>query len=100
LHGGQAIVALLLMGYNVVTQLFPALLLSFGPAPRVRAGAALAGIIAGELTVAAITLSGTTLDAIAPGLPEGMKDLNIGIVALAVNVLVVVIVSIVVARRA
>jgi SSS family solute:Na+ symporter len=88
LHGGQAIVALLLMGYNVVTQLFPALLLSFGPRPRVSGAAALAGIVAGELTVAAITLSGTSLATLAPSLPQAAKDVNIGIVALAVNVVV------------
>jgi SSS family solute:Na+ symporter len=100
LHGGQAIVALLLMGYNVVTQLFPALLLSFGPTPRVSSAAALAGIVAGEVTVAAITLSGASLATLAPGLPDAMKDVNIGIVALAVNVLVIGLMSIVVRRRA
>lgn len=86
LHGGQAIVALLLMGYNVVTQLFPALVLSFGERPRISAAAALAGIVAGECTVAAVTLSGTTIATLAPTLPQMIKDLNIGVVALTVNV--------------
>ncbi|MFI5257263.1 MAG: sodium:solute symporter [Gemmatimonadales bacterium] len=93
LHGGQAIVALLLMGYNVVTQLFPALVLSLGRAPRIGAGAALAGIVAGEATVAAITLSGASVATLLPALPEMVKELNVGVIALAVNVGVIVLVS-------
>ncbi|HEY3287452.1 MAG TPA: sodium:solute symporter [Gemmatimonadaceae bacterium] len=99
LHGGQAIVALLLMGYNVVTQLFPALVLSFGDRPRIGTTAALAGIIAGELTVAAVTLSGTSLAKLAPGLPQAAKDLNVGVVALLVNIAVILLVSAVMPRR-
>ena len=93
LHGGQAIVALLLMGYNVVTQLFPALLLSFGERPRISKAAALSGILAGEFTVAAVSLSGTSLEKLAPWLPHAAMDLNIGVVALLVNVAVTGMVS-------
>ena len=99
LHGGQAIVALLLMGYNVVTQLFPALVLSFGERPRISTAAALSGIFAGELTVAAVTLSGTSLTALAPWLPQAVRDLNIGVVALLVNVMVILLVTLVMPRR-
>jgi SSS family solute:Na+ symporter len=95
LHGGQAIVALLLMGYNVVTQLFPALVLSLGGAPRISARTALAGILAGEATVAAVTLSGASLGTLLPGWPSVITELNVGIVALAVNLLVTVIVAVV-----
>ena len=98
LHGGQAIVALLLMGYNVVTQLFPALVLSFGNRPRISTAAALSGIIAGEFTVAAVTLSGTSVAKLAPWLPQIAKDLNIGVVALLVNIAVIVLVSVFVRR--
>ncbi len=93
LHGGQAIVALLLMGYNVVTQLFPALVLSFGDRPRISAAAALSGIVAGEATVAVVTLTGTSVTTLAPWLPQFARDLNIGVVALLVNVMVVGVVS-------
>ncbi|MDP1892279.1 MAG: sodium:solute symporter [Gemmatimonadaceae bacterium] len=99
LHGGQAIVALLLMGYNVVTQLFPALVLSFGDRPRISTAAALSGIIAGEFTVAAVTLSGTSVAKLAPWLPQIAKDLNIGVVALLVNIAVIVLVTIAMPRR-
>lgn len=100
LHGGQAIVALLLMGYNVVTQLFPALVLSFGERPRISTAAALSGIVAGEFTVAAVTLSGSSVATLAPWLPQIAKDLNIGVVALVVNLAVIVLVTVATPRRA
>lgn len=93
LHGGQAIVALLLMGYNVVTQLFPALVLSLGAAPRISSRAALAGIAAGEVTVAAVTVSGASLGTLLPGWPPVVTELNVGVVALVVNVVVMTLVA-------
>lgn len=93
LQGGQAIVLLLLMGYHVVTQLFPALVISFGHKPRISAAAALSGILAGELTVAVVTLSGTYIATLAPSLPQEVKDLHVGVVALVVICVVIALVS-------
>jgi solute:Na+ symporter, SSS family len=93
LRGGSAIVPLLLMAYNLVTQLFPALVLSLGERPRATRAGAFAGILAGELTVAWQTLSGMTVSRLMPWAPEVVKDLNVGFVALAVNVVVLVAVS-------
>ena len=95
LRQNQAIVGLLLMGYNLVTQLFPALLLSLGRVPLATRIGAFCGILAGELTVAYLTVSGATLATLMPGAPQGVKDLNEGVVALGVNVLVLTIVSVV-----
>ena len=100
LHGGSAIVALLLMGYNVVTQLFPALVLSLGPSPRIGAPAALGGIIAGEVTVAAISLSGASLATLLPGWPPVITELNVGVVALVVNVVTILVVTLATRGRA
>jgi SSS family solute:Na+ symporter len=83
----------MLTAYSVITQLFPAMLLSFGERPRVNAVAAAAGIIAGELTVAAIAVSGASLASLIPSAPAVVKDLNVGIVALVINVAVIFIVS-------
>ncbi len=85
LQGGQTIVALLLMGYSFVTQLFPALVLSL-PGRRLvtRAGAA-AGIAAGVATVAAVSLTHATIATLMPWLPLAVQELNVGIIALAVN---------------
>lgn len=98
LHGGQAIVTLLLMGYNVVTQLFPALVLSLGSRPRVSAMAAIAGIIAGEATVAVVTAMGLSIATLLPSAPQFVKDLNVGIVALIVNMVVLTVVALVTPR--
>jgi SSS family solute:Na+ symporter len=100
LYGGQEVVALLLMGYNFVTQLFPALILSLGERPKISSTAAFAGILAGELTVASITLTGSTVATLIPSAPQMIKDLNVGIVALIVNVIVLSAVAIVTRGRA
>ncbi len=93
LHGGEALVPLLLMGYNLVTQLAPALYLSLGRTPWATRAGAIGGILAGVATVAAITLSGTTLPKLLPGWPVEITDLNIGVVALVVNAVVLTLVS-------
>ena len=81
------------MGYSFVTQLFPALVLSL-PGNRfvTRAGAA-AGIAAGVATVAAVSLTHTTIATLMPWLPLAVQELNVGIIALAVNCVVLVLVS-------
>jgi len=97
--GGQTIVTLLLLGYALVTQLFPALLWSLVRPGFVTRPGAIAGIVVGVGVVAAMTFSGatpgssTTLDALVGGLPAWLADLNLGVVALGVNVLVTAAVS-------
>jgi len=99
LRGGAAIVPLLLMGYNVVTQLFPSLVLSLGARPLATTAGAAAGIVAGEATVAYLTMSGASVATLAPWAPQAVKDLNVGIVALAVNCVVLAVVTSVTRRR-
>ena len=93
LSGGASIVALLLMGYSFVTQLFPALVLSLARKRWVTREAAAAGIVAGVVTVAAVGLTHASIATLFPALPGEIKELNAGIVALAVNVIVLVAVS-------
>jgi SSS family solute:Na+ symporter len=85
-RGGTALVPLLLAGYSLVTQLFPALIASLPQRPLVPKEAAATGIIAGVATVAYLTVSKATVATLLPGLPQWAKDLNVGIVALIVNV--------------
>ncbi|MGA7811080.1 sodium:solute symporter family protein [Bradyrhizobium sp.] len=92
LKGGETIVALLLMGYSLVTQLFPSLVLSLGQRNIATREGAAAGIIAGVATVAAVSLTGANFHTL-PWLPAQIQDLNIGIVALAVNFVVLIAVS-------
>ncbi len=93
LRGGETIVALLLMGYSFVTQLFPALVCSLMARNPVTREGAFAGIFAGVATVALISLTHTTLGTLFPALPQWARELNVGIVALVVNIVVLAIVS-------
>ena len=98
LHGGETIVALLLMGYSFVTQLFPALLMSLLPRNPVTPAGAFAGIAAGVATVAVVSLSHSSLAKLMPFLHGAWADLNVGIVALGCNVLVLTVVSLLTPR--
>src|SRR3954462_7027131 len=97
--GGQTIVTLLLLGYALVTQLFPALLLSLVRPGWITRQGAMAGIVAGVAVVAAMSFSGatpgtsTTVDSLIGGLPGYLAQLNLGVAALVVNLLVMVAVS-------
>jgi solute:Na+ symporter, SSS family len=93
LQGGETIVALLLMGYSFVTQLFPSLVMSLLPRNPLSKAGALAGIIVGVATVAFITLTHNTIATLFPALPETLRDLNVGIVALVLNVAATVVVG-------
>ncbi len=94
LSGGSTIVALLLMGYNFVTQLFPALFFSLMQRNPVTKQGAFAGILAGVLTVAAVTLSKSTVASLFPFLPATLMDLNVGMVALLINIGTTLLVSV------
>jgi SSS family solute:Na+ symporter len=98
--GGQTIVTLLLLGYALVTQVFPALLLSLVRPGWVTRPGAISGIVVGVGVVAAMTFSGatpgtsTTLDSLVGGLPAFLAQLNLGVVALVVNFVVTGLVSV------
>ncbi|KLU67561.1 MULTISPECIES: sodium:solute symporter [Desulfosporosinus] len=93
LQGGKTIVTLLLMGYSLVTQLFPAFIFSLMKNNFVTKQGAFAGILVGVLTVSIVTASNITVGTIFPSLPQAVKDLNVGIIALVVNIVVMAIVS-------
>jgi len=93
LHGGETIVALLLMGYSFVTQLFPAVICSLAPRNRATRQGAFCGILAGVAVVAVTTIFKLSVGQLMPFLPDALKDVNIGFVALAVNLVVFVVVS-------
>jgi len=93
LSGGSTIVALLLMGYSIVTQLFPAIFFSLGKHNPITRQGAFCGILVGVIIVAVITLTKSTIAQLFPFLPEPMQDLNIGLVALIFNVCTMGLVS-------
>jgi SSS family solute:Na+ symporter len=93
LTGSATIVALLLLGYSYVTQLFPSVIASLMARNHVTAAGAFAGIVTGVAITTILTFTKTTIGSVFPGLPEVIRDLNVGIVALIGNVVVMVVVS-------
>jgi SSS family solute:Na+ symporter len=97
--GGQTLVTLLLLGYALVTQLFPSLVMALVRPGWVSKQGAMAGIVAGVGMVAAMSFAGatpetsSTVDSLIGGLPGFIAQLNLGIVALLVNLIVMVGVS-------
>ncbi|HWL24970.1 MAG TPA: sodium:solute symporter family protein, partial [Ureibacillus sp.] len=96
--GGNTLATLLLMGYSLMTQLFPSLLFSFMKDNFVNKYGAASGIICGIATVAYITISESTIGTLFPSLPQAAKDLNVGIIALVINLVVTIIVSLIVRK--
>lgn len=84
----QTLVTLLLFAYAIVTQLFPAVLVSLWWPHRAHALAAFAGIVIGVGVVVWSTVAGVTSASLFPSLPSAVTDINIGVLALALNVLV------------
>jgi len=82
LRGGATIVAMLLMGYNLVSQFFPAVVCSFAKRNPVTPQGAFCGILIGTLAVVALTLANMPL-----------ADVNVGLAALIVNIGITAIVS-------
>jgi SSS family solute:Na+ symporter len=76
------LVGLLLIAYTGITQLFPGVALSFAP-NRPRAAGVAAGILTGIAVLAAFALTGTTI----------VGGVNVGIVALGLNIVVTVLVG-------
>ncbi|MDN4525839.1 sodium:solute symporter family protein [Fictibacillus fluitans] len=91
--GGNTLVALLLMGYSLVTQLFPTLIFSLMKNNFVTKAGAFAGIGSGVATVAYVTITGETVGTIFPFLPQAIQDFNVGIIAMIVNLIVLCAVS-------
>ena len=94
-RGGQTIVTLLLFAYAIVTQLFPAVLLSVLWPHRTNAVAAAVGMVAGLGVVAYTTVSGTTLATMLPSVSHHITDINLGVLALLVNVAVLALFTVV-----
>jgi SSS family solute:Na+ symporter len=92
-YGGSTLVNLLIVGYAYIVQLLPALLGSLLPRNPLERRGAVTGVCAG-ITVASVFAFGVVSAAeLAAVLPAGVAQLNIGVFALAANVLVAVVVS-------
>ena len=93
LNDSSTIVTLLLVGYSFVTQLFPPVLASLLRRNPVSAAGAFAGVLVGVVVAALLTFTHASVGTLVPGLPESIRDLNVGIVALVANLAVMLLVS-------
>ena len=88
------------MAYSVVTQLAPALYFSLMKNNFVNKYGAGAGMIVGVVIVAYVTATNITMPQLFPSFPQWIQDLNIGLIALLLNIIVTVIVSLVMGKSA
>ncbi|MFJ7974271.1 hypothetical protein ACIQZI_00955 [Peribacillus sp. NPDC096379] len=92
-RGFGTIFVFLLMAYSFITQLFPAIVFSFMKNNFVTKQGAATGMIFGVITVAYITIKQGTIATMFPSFPQVIQDLNVGIIALTINIVITVIVS-------
>ena len=93
LTGNATIVTMLLVGYSFVTQLFPAVIASLMPRNPTTPAGAFAGILVGAVVAAVLSFTHATIGSLFPALPQAIRDLNVGIIALAANIVALVAVS-------
>jgi solute:Na+ symporter, SSS family len=93
LTGNTTIVTMLLVGYSFVTQLFPAVIVSLMPRNPATSAGAFAGILVGAVVAAVLSFTHVTIGSLFPALPQAIRDLNVGIIALAANIIALVAVS-------
>ncbi|MCM2532801.1 sodium:solute symporter [Neobacillus pocheonensis] len=91
--GGTSLFGISLIAYNFITQLAPAFFFSLMKKNFVTKYGAFTGIILGGALVSIMSLGNNTLAQLFPHIPQLLSDLNIGIVALFVNTVVLVVVS-------
>lgn len=84
---------LFLTGYSLVTQLFPALLASLFKNNFITKQGAFTGILLGESIVIYTTASNTTMATLFPTMPSFIQDINMGVIALLINIVSMVVVS-------
>ena len=84
---------MLLVGYSFVTQLFPAVIASLVPRNPTTPAGAFAGILVGAIVAAVLSFTHATIGSLFPTLPQAIRDLNVGIIALAANVVALIVVS-------
>ena len=91
---------MLLVGYSFVTQLFPAVIASLVPRNPTTPAGAFAGILVGAIVAAVLSFTHATIGSLFPTLPQAIRDLNVGIIALAANIVAMIVVSSVTRPRA
>ncbi|UQZ13484.1 sodium:solute symporter [Providencia stuartii] len=98
-HSNDTLVAIMLLGVNIVAQFFPALLMSFRKHNPMTATGAMAGIIAGVIFLAVTYIEHISLSQLFPWLGKGLEFMNIGIAVFVLNIIVATVVSLLMGRK-
>ncbi|MBL0939075.1 MAG: DUF3311 domain-containing protein [Gemmatimonadaceae bacterium] len=86
----DTLVTMLLLAYAIVAQLAPALALALLAPSRIRPAFIVSGILLGETVVAVFAMPGNTVASLFPTWPATLQDINVGVLALSVNIAVLV----------
>ncbi|MBA9028965.1 sodium:solute symporter family protein [Peribacillus huizhouensis] len=89
----STLATLYLTSFSLITQMAPSLYLSLRKNNGITKYGAGFGMLVGVAIVIYITFTKTTMAMLFPSLPSVIQDLNIGIIALAANILVMFIIS-------
>ncbi|MED4203865.1 sodium:solute symporter family protein [Neobacillus mesonae] len=92
-NGGNSIFTLYLLSYSFMVQLSPALIFSLFKRNPVTVQGAFAGMIVSIIIVAYLTITETSIATFFPSLPQVIKDLDIGLAVLIINIVVMLGVS-------
>ncbi|MFS0779538.1 sodium:solute symporter family protein [Neobacillus sp. 3P2-tot-E-2] len=93
--GGESILTLYLMSYSFMVQLFPALFFSLWKRNPVTVQGAIAGMIVGSIIVIYSTITEMSLATLFPSFPNVIKDLDLGLAVLMINIAVTLGVSVI-----
>jgi solute:Na+ symporter, SSS family len=99
-NGGDSILTLYLMSYSFMVQLFPALFFSLWKRNPVTVQGAIAGMIVGSIIVIYSTITEMSLATLFPSFPNVIKDLDLGLAVLMINIAVTLGVSVVTKKSA
>ncbi|WP_144549296.1 sodium:solute symporter [Bacillus sp. X1(2014)] len=94
-NGGESILTLYLMSYSFMVQLFPALFFSLWKRNPVTVQGAIAGMIVGSIIVIYSTITEMSLATLFPSFPNVIKDLDLGLAVLMINIAVTLGVSVI-----
>jgi solute:Na+ symporter, SSS family len=93
INGGEALAMLNIMSYGLITQLAPALFLSFRNNNILNKVGAITGIVTGVVIVLYCTVKAVNLATFFPNAPHAFSDISIGAVALIINFIVAIVIS-------
>lgn len=93
LKGGNALAILNIMSYGLITQLVPAIIFSFFHSRFMNKYGATAGIVTGVSIVLFNAVTSFKLVNLFPNIPSVINDINMGFVAIIINIIIGVTVS-------